>query len=151
MRQRPLQQSKGRIDFGIPTRDLVMRAGLHGGAEAEQNKEQLELRALRKDASMAVHAAAFNVARGLEDLQAAHRSAVAIRCATAIGRAIGSAWVISHMVARYSGRPAKRRAILNVLSEPPWDGRITCTPFAKKEVIQYASKNAHGSRHAPSR
>lgn len=70
--------SKGPIDFGIPTRDAVMRAGLHGGAEAEQNKEQLELKALPKDASMAGHAAAFNVGRRLEDFQAAHRTAVAI-------------------------------------------------------------------------
>jgi hypothetical protein len=58
------------------------------GAEAEQNKQQLELKALPKDASMAVHAAAFNVGRSLEDLQVAHRTAVEIRGATAIGHAI---------------------------------------------------------------
>jgi hypothetical protein len=47
-----------------------MRAGLHN--------KQLELRALPKDASMAVHAAAFKVGRRLEDLQGAHRTAVEI-------------------------------------------------------------------------
>lgn len=61
-RERRGSVSKVRIDFGIPARDAAMRAGLHGGAEAQQNMEHLEVKAQRKDASMAVHAA-FNIAR----------------------------------------------------------------------------------------
>ena len=53
--------SKVRIDFGVPMEDAA--AGLEGrGIEAKQGTHHLEVRAQRKDASMAVHAA-FNVAR----------------------------------------------------------------------------------------
>jgi hypothetical protein len=53
--------SKVRIEFGVPVEDAA--AGLGGrGREAEQGTHHLEVRAHRKDASMAVHAA-FNIAR----------------------------------------------------------------------------------------
>ena len=53
--------SKVRIDFGVPAEDAATRAELRG-ITAKQDTEHLEVKAQRKDASMAVHAA-FNVAR----------------------------------------------------------------------------------------
>jgi ribosome-associated translation inhibitor RaiA len=50
--------SKVRIDLGVPAEDATTRAELRG----KQDTEHLEVKAQRKDASMAVHAA-FNVAR----------------------------------------------------------------------------------------
>jgi ribosome-associated translation inhibitor RaiA len=50
--------SKVRIDLGIPAKDAMTPAELRG-AESKQDTEHLEVRAQRKDASMAVHAA-FN-------------------------------------------------------------------------------------------
>ena len=53
--------SKVRIDLGVPAKDAATPATLRG-TEANHDTEHLEVRAQRKDASMAVHAA-FNVAR----------------------------------------------------------------------------------------
>jgi ribosome-associated translation inhibitor RaiA len=53
--------SKVRIDFGVPAKDSAVRAEWRG-VEAKKDTEHLEVRAQRKDASMAVHAA-FNIAR----------------------------------------------------------------------------------------
>jgi hypothetical protein len=53
--------SKVRIDFGVPAEDAATRAEVRG-VEAKQATEHLEVKAQRKDASMAVHAA-FNIAR----------------------------------------------------------------------------------------
>ncbi|MBZ5637106.1 MAG: HPF/RaiA family ribosome-associated protein [Acidobacteriia bacterium] len=53
--------SKVRIDLGVPAKDAATPGELRG-AEGKDNTEHLEVRAQRKDASMAVHAA-FNVAR----------------------------------------------------------------------------------------
>ena len=53
--------SKVRIDLGVPAKDAATPAELRG-TEAKQDTEHLEVRAQRKDASMAVHAA-FNIAR----------------------------------------------------------------------------------------
>ena len=52
---------KVRIDFGLASESATARARLEG-LEAKQDTEHLEVRAQRKDAAMAVHAA-FNVAR----------------------------------------------------------------------------------------
>ena len=52
--------SKVRIDLGVPAKDAATVEVR--GAEAKDDTEHLEVRAQRKDASMAVHAA-FNVAR----------------------------------------------------------------------------------------
>lgn len=52
---------KVRIDFGLPPEDVAALAELQGVA-AKQERERLEVKAQRKDASMAVHAA-FNAAR----------------------------------------------------------------------------------------
>jgi hypothetical protein len=52
---------KVRIDFGLAPENAAARARLEG-LEAKQDADHLEVRAHRKDAAMAVHAA-FNVAR----------------------------------------------------------------------------------------
>jgi Sigma 54 modulation protein / S30EA ribosomal protein len=60
--------SEIRIDFGVPVKDAATRAELRGGVESKQDTEHLEVKAQRKDATMAVHAA-FNIARRrLEEL-----------------------------------------------------------------------------------
>ncbi len=52
---------KVEIDFGLPAEDAAALAEVRGAA-ARRGAEHLEVKAQRKDASMAVHAA-FNVAR----------------------------------------------------------------------------------------
>jgi ribosome-associated translation inhibitor RaiA len=52
---------KVRVDFGLPPEDATAWAELRGLA-VKQGADHLEIKAKRKDASMAVHAA-FNVAR----------------------------------------------------------------------------------------
>lgn len=53
--------SRVRIDFGVPVEDAAFELEVRG-VEAKQGTHHLEVRAQRKDASMAVHAA-FNIAR----------------------------------------------------------------------------------------
>ncbi len=53
--------SKVRIDLGVPAKDAMTPAALRS-AEAKQDTEHLEVRAQRKDPSMAVRAA-FNIER----------------------------------------------------------------------------------------
>ena len=52
---------KVRIDFGVPPEDAAVWAELRG-VVSRQGAEHMEVKAHRKDAAMAVHAA-FNVAR----------------------------------------------------------------------------------------
>ena len=53
--------SKVRIDLGVPVEDIASGLDVRG-VEPKQGTQHLEVRAHRRDASMAVHAA-FNVAR----------------------------------------------------------------------------------------
>ena len=53
--------SEVRIDFAVPAKDAATPAEVRG-ATVKEDTEHLEVRAQRKDASMAVHAA-FNIAR----------------------------------------------------------------------------------------
>jgi hypothetical protein len=57
-RERRGSVSKVRIDFGVPAEDAAPRTRLR----SKQDGEHVEVKAQRKDASMAVHAA-FNIAR----------------------------------------------------------------------------------------
>jgi len=64
---------KVRVDFGLPPEDALAWAELRG-LGGEKGVDHFEIKAKRKDASMAVHAA-FNVARRrLKDFVASHKS-----------------------------------------------------------------------------